>query len=328
MVVADDRTLKSRIARGEFFIGGQVPLNATEREFDYVCGKSEEVVWTSFQHVVGGRYTELEQMARWAEKNDVELVVRLSNTDVPDQALDILDRGASGITIPQIENEEQILAVGKKAFYPALADSPNYGGARSGGGRGRIGNPLEMGMEYFPWVNERISIGAQIESFDAAECALIFAKAHLVTTASGANGLEDDIEHKPMLTYLDFGPWDFRVDVAYRLQHLPKSLTNEEVEHGRKLVDNSLPQSMWIRHMDYWVDSVVDDLDGLPTGVVMRDSDRVPFSRWVDNDGSEYSLERLSDLRSDLVEDYRARGLSGVWFNPLHEKNYIPELNK
>jgi len=322
--MAELPNLRDQLAKFERpIIVAQVRLDEPRNLFEYAARQSDGHVWTSMQHAEG-QYEKVADMARWAKEANINLIVRLEHTDSGFQATKLADLGAGGITVPQVTSVEQLLEAANHFYYPSQGNSPDYQGHRSSGGAGRVGDPAGFDMKYPDWWNNHGTIGVQIESLPTLRMAREFAYARVITE-TGSSVAKPDIHHAPVLTYLDFGPNDFRFDLGYRLRHLPDSLTPEEKDDA-EAITRRVPQNVWIRAMDFAVKHAVERTDGLEAVVAMRDYDRADLERLEGQSEADGVPGRMREIRDEFNDLYAGMGVRILFTNPLHEARYIPEL--
>ncbi len=293
------QSLKELLEAHDVVTIAQVPLGNSKERFHYAVEQSDGVAWTSLQHARGD-YKDVQQMASWAKELGIYLIVRLEHTEAATQATKVADMGASGITVPQIEVPSNVTLAAKSLYYPSQGKSPNYGGRRSGGSADRVGPFSQGNRTYADWWNNHTSIGAQIESLDVVRNFGRFANASI------------DGYDTPVVTYADFGPNDFQLDLGHILTYDAKSLSPDEHAMAETITKPGLPQDEWTRAMDYAISRVVES----GATVAMRDMDRIR----VPSDNSEFpnAIARYSEVVEASKEHYKGLGVKMLFFNPLH----------
>ena len=189
--------LKAKIRNGEITIGVGMPMTVSADDFESALayGKGEyEFVFVDGQHSPFSERA-LVDFCQLASRFELPVRLRILHTRQAYLLGTYLDLGASGIEVPQVEEEGTADEATESFYYPPL-------GRRSVGGGGRRSQEdFPDTRDYADWWNRNGVLWLQIESLSAVVNAHKLAKPGVDCLSFGPADLTLDIEAHPNPPY-------------------------------------------------------------------------------------------------------------------------------
>jgi len=151
-------SLKQRLARNDLTIGSWVTLGHPSIA-EIMAGAGFDWLVIDAEHSVIG-LAEIQPLIQAMQLHDCPAIVRLTSNDA-NQIKRVMDAGATGVMVPQVNNAEQAAAAVRHPHYPPLG-TRGVGLARAQGYGASFG-------AYVDWLKNHAVVVVMIEHFEAVD---------------------------------------------------------------------------------------------------------------------------------------------------------------